>query len=144
MSFETIFILAVLAFLGWLVWHVIRAARAGTLVLPDEHESAPEWWPFSDGMWRGANRSMPLSLPMIMVFIALGWSFNRASPGSALYDWLLGLGSLTFLAWMGLSWSITLFNRPRLLVPREMRSQLGVLAERRRRRRAARAARRAR
>lgn len=143
MDLETITVLGVLAFLGWLYWHVVRAAHEGTLSLPEEDEPSPDWWPFSDGQWRGFGRSILISLPMIGVVIVLGWSFNRTEPGSTLYDLFGALGSLTGAVWLGLTASIILFNRPRFLVPRGMRQQLGVLQARRERRRARRAKRRA-
>jgi len=131
---ENIVVPAVLLAAGCLYFLMVKGARQGTLILPDEHTAGPGWWPFGDGLWRGATRSILLILPLVMIFIVLGWSFNHVDPSSLLYDLLGAASFLVLMVMLGLAASIALVNRPRWAVPRAMRSHLGILAERRRRR----------
>jgi hypothetical protein len=131
---ENILVLSVLLGGGWLCFLMVRGARQGTLILPAEGAAGPRWWPFGDGLWRGATRSILVILPLVMVFIVLGWSFNHVDPASPLYDLLGATGFLVLVVVLFLTASIALVNRPRWAVPRTMRSHLGIIAERRRRR----------
>jgi hypothetical protein len=131
---ENILVPAVLLGLGCLYGLVVRGARRETLILPAEGAAGPWWWPLGDGLWRGATRSILVILPLVMVFIVLGWSFNHVDPNSPLYDVLGAAGFLLLMVVLVLTASIALVNRPRWAVPRTMRSHLGIIAERRRRR----------
>jgi hypothetical protein len=131
---ENLLVPAVLLFLGWLCFLMVRGARQGTLILPAEGAAGPWWWPLGDGLWRGGTRSILVILPLVMVFIVLGWSFNHVDPNSALYDVLGATSFIVLMVMLILDASIALFNRPRWAVPRAVRSHLGIVAERRRRR----------
>jgi len=136
---ENILVPAVLLGLGCLYFLMVKGARRETLILPAEGAAGPWWWPLGDGLWRGATRSILVIIPLVMVFIVLGWSFNHVDPASPLYDVLGATSFLVLMVMLILDASIALFNRPRWAVPRAMRSHLGIVAERRRRRRARRA-----
>lgn len=135
MSPENLLVPAVLGGLCILYALMLKRAREQALVLPDEHGTGPVWWPLGDGLWRGAIRSILVVTPMVIVFIALGYGFNRVDPSSPLYDLLGAAGFLVVTAMIALS-----ANRPRWAVPRQMRSHRGILAQRRVRRAGARRA----
>jgi len=133
MDFETVVVFGLLAFMCFIY---VRAAprlwdgRAGAA----EDEPPPGGWPLGAASWRGGMRATLVTLPCSALLILFGWAFNRTSPDSTAYDVLGTLGAASVLLLIGLTASITLVNRPRFLVPPHLRSQRGVLQERRERR----------
>lgn len=94
----------------------------------------PADWPFGKPSWRGAARSYTAAAPcLVLILLAftaqeLLGTETAAGDVALVVGTVLGLGALLIVA------SITPFNRPRLLVPPHLRSEPGLLAERRRRR----------
>jgi len=94
-------------------------------------EAPPSWWEWSEGVWRGWVRSIPAVATVGFLFMAFGLAMIAAPEGSGLYV-LFGLAA-TFLLCVStaLFTTITLWNRPKPLVPPGARGVPGVLEERR-------------
>ena len=131
---ETVIVFASLAFLAYIYVRAVPRlwdGRAGA----SEDELPPSGWPLGAPSWRGGMRAVVAALPFSFLLILFGWAFNRTRPDSTAFDVLGTLGAASVFLLIGLVASITLINRPRFLVPPHLRSQRGVLQERRERRR---------
>ncbi len=93
---------------------------------------APETWGLmTPGMWRGTKRSMLVMAPTITVIFGLASVFFSLRTNSPTYTVLVEIGVIVMVVGFSLWATITLFNRPRFLVPPVMRADPGLLAERR-------------
>jgi hypothetical protein len=87
------------------------------------------WWPFSDALWRGAARAMPVSGAGALLLIGGGIAGDLIGKGSSGYDIAMSVGLVGLLAIVLLAFPITFFNRPRFLVPPHQRDEPGAVAE---------------
>lgn len=96
----------------------------------------PGWWVWSPGLWRANLRTTPImaigAAPMmgtallILAVYELHWP---ARPDEL--AWIGALRAVTVLVWVGvvgLAVSVALFNQPKIVVPRHLRSHPGLLA----------------
>ncbi len=91
----------------------------------------PEWWPLSAEAWQGVARSWLASVPFLLLGFC-GYLVHLLTGADGAAAVVSAIGFFGVLALMA---SITLFNRPRSLVPPHRRSEPGSLAARRARRR---------
>lgn len=124
--------MAALAFLGafGLVWATPRYWR-GEAYLPSQ-ERAPAFWPLNLVLWKGAVRSMPISPAyglLISVIFGIPAAIGYHEPVTTAWR-VYGIVALScFAVGTTLMISIVLFNRPKGLVPPNMRSQPGAIRE---------------
>lgn len=96
----------------------------------------PGWWLWGAALWRAAIRSGPVAL-IAATLLAMTMAFLLATGGhratretyGQLETRIFVLLALITLFLFCLVGSITLMNRPRLFVPRNLRSQPGAIAE---------------
>lgn len=112
--------------IGWLyVRPLYWAADPSTL-----GSSPPSWWLLSEEAWRGVLRSSPATAPMIALMLLCGaasMAFGEHTTPGAVFA-LVGAGLLTGA--FALAVSVTLWNRPRFVVPPPLRSLPGSRASR--------------
>lgn len=127
---------AVLFLLASLFFAVIGAAasrkiwRGESALVP---EVTPEWWLLGAGAWRGLTRALPAIVPFgVLTFLAMTVQ-ELVGVETAEGDLALAAAGLVVFAGLLVYLSITLYNRPRFLVPPPVRRQPGLLEERRRR-----------
>ncbi len=96
------------------------------------HEGTKRWWPFGEAVRRGFIRGLHIGVAAIVALLAgiagTVVSQNAASStlrdvGSEAADWCF----LLFAALIVLDVSVTLFNRPKFVVPPHARNEPGAL-----------------
>ena len=93
---------------------------------------APETWGLmTPGIWRGTKRAAVVMIPTITVMCGLASVFFSVRYNSPTYTLLVEIAIVVMVVGFSLITTITLFNRPRFLVPPAMRADPGLLAERR-------------
>lgn len=120
-------IVAVGLLIGWLFVRP-RYWRAEPSTLDS---SPPLWWFLSEDAWRGFLRSSSATVPLIVLVLLFGslvMVFGEKSTAAAIF----GLaGAVLLIVIYLLAVSITLWNRPRFVVPPALRSHPGSRAQRR-------------
>jgi hypothetical protein len=92
-------------------------------------DDAPAFWPFSDALWRGAGRAMPvLGLGGLLV-IGSGIAADLLGSDSRYYDAVMSVGLCGLLLTIFVGFPIMYYNRPKLLVPPIWRDDPGAVEE---------------
>jgi hypothetical protein len=129
-------LLSLLVSLLLLAFYVVSAPKywrdeAGALSSPTEE---PEWWSFSATKWHGVQRSFVAYTPFLTLAMLLFAALRYLGEQSPLYDTLGWLVTASMAMAIALNVSITLWNRPKSLVPPHLRAEPGSREIRRRRR----------
>lgn len=96
--------------------------------------SPPLWWFLSEDAWRGYLRSTPATAPLTVLFGFCGVIAMAFGEGSATGVTFGLIGAALLPLGLALAASVTLWNRPRFVVPPPLRSEPGTRAQRRNRR----------
>jgi hypothetical protein len=94
-----------------------------------DESSPPSWWPFSEALWRGVARALPVQIACVILLIGGGIGADLAGKDSSGYDIGMSIGLAGLLGIFLLALPITFFNRPRFLVPPHQRDEPGAVAE---------------
>jgi hypothetical protein len=116
------FVLLVVGYL-FAVWKVWRGESELDLGKP-----AP-WWPFSQALWRGAARALPVQGACALVLLGAGITSDLVGSDSSSYDLVMAIGCLGLLGTIFVSFPIMYFNRPRALIPPPWRDDPSTVEE---------------
>ena len=92
-------------------------------------EAPASFWPFSEALWRGAGRALPVLGASVLVLIGAGITSDLVGTDSKYYDTVMAIGLLGLLVMCLVAFPIMYFNRPRWLVPPIWRDDPGAVAE---------------
>ncbi len=120
--FAILFLLFLYVAAGRRVWHGESGLQPGV---------EPEWWPLSAEAWHGVARSWLATGPFLILAFG-GYLVHLLTGADGAAALVTAIGFFGVFAMMA---SITLFNRPRFLVPPHRRSEPGSRAAHRARRR---------
>ena len=101
------------------------------------YDRVPGWWIWSDALWRGFVRALPVGAVGFLMFIATGITAalvpevppSETCCGFARPVWAVALILVPFCLIMLLLATIVLFNWPAALVPPHLRGQPGLIRE---------------
>jgi hypothetical protein len=129
LSVETALTVAFVCLLGVFYVYVVAKVWLGESEL--DSSKPPDIWPFGLPLWRGLSRAFVIQGLCVLLLIGGGVASDAVGKDSAAFDWLMGIGLLGLFL---LAFPITLFNRPKFLVPPRQRDEPGALEEWRRER----------
>lgn len=92
-------------------------------------DTPPSFWPFSEALWRGAGRALPVLGASVLVLIGAGIASDLVGTDSKYYDTAMAIGVVGLLVMFLVAFPIMYFNRPKRLVPPIWRDDPGAVAE---------------
>lgn len=105
-----------------------RIWRGESALVP---EAPPAWWLLGGGAWKGFTRALPALYPFAVLAFLAGAVQELVGVETREGDLALAAVGLFAFAALLVYLAITLYNRPRFLVPPPDRRKPGLLEERR-------------